>query len=229
MQCSCQNRWSYRLLLFSLGYVELPRDDNTSVLKLISLLPPLSPSFPASLTPTAFSSSPPLFLTSSSLHQKSTSSASSEASETCQSVSECNSPTAVSTACVSSLYWTHSQTCTHRHTGCCTIHLLYSVVESGPWVVLDSRTAGWCGLVMDVKHSDSLVCPFRSLAHAHPSVPFALLSLTLAPSSGLSLSYFLRPPHLTTPLDPTPPHPHQRFLAGRFVFICNFAFGFFSF
>lgn len=71
-----------------------------------------------------------------------------------------------------------------------------------------------------------LVCPFRSLAHAHPSVPFALLSLTLAPSSGLSLSYFLRPPHLTTPLDPTPPHPHQRFLAGRFVFICNFAFGF---
>lgn len=100
---------------------------------------------------------PSLFLTSCSLHQKSTSSASSEASETCQSVSECNSPTAVSTACVSSLYrtHTHSQTRTHRRTGCCTIHLLYSVVGRGPWVVLDSRSAGWCGLVMDVEHSDS--------------------------------------------------------------------------
>uniref|UniRef100_A0A674NH53 MTSS I-BAR domain containing 2a n=1 Tax=Takifugu rubripes TaxID=31033 RepID=A0A674NH53_TAKRU len=42
----------------------------------------------------------------------------------------------------------------------------------------------------------------------------------------LSLLYFLRPPHLNTPPDPTPPHPHQRFLAGRFVFICNFTFGF---
>lgn len=74
-----------------------------------------------------------------------------------------------------------------------------------------------------------LVYPFRSLAHAHPLVPFALLSLTLAPSSGLSLLYFLRPPHLNTPLDPTPPHPHQRFLAGRFVFICNFTLALLSF
>lgn len=155
MQCSCQNRWSYRLLLFNPGDVKLPRVENTSVLKLISLLLPLLPSFLASLMSTAFSSSPPLFLTSSSLHQKSTSSASSEASETCQSVSECNSPTAVSTACLIPLSDTHSQTRTHRHTGCCTIHLLYSVVERGPWVVLDSRSAGWCGLVMDVEHSDS--------------------------------------------------------------------------
>lgn len=73
-----------------------------------------------------------------------------------------------------------------------------------------------------------LVCPFRSLAHAHPLVPFALLSLTLAPSSGLSLSYFLRPPHLTTPPDPTPPHPHQRFLTGRFVCRLQFYFWVFS-
>uniref|UniRef100_A0A7N6BI98 IMD domain-containing protein n=1 Tax=Anabas testudineus TaxID=64144 RepID=A0A7N6BI98_ANATE len=60
-------------------------------------------------------SKPPSPMPSDITSQKSTSSASSEASETCQSVSECNSPTAVSTACISAiylLYWTH----THTHT-----------------------------------------------------------------------------------------------------------------
>uniref|UniRef100_A0A673BAH9 Protein MTSS 2-like n=1 Tax=Sphaeramia orbicularis TaxID=375764 RepID=A0A673BAH9_9TELE len=64
-------------------------------------------------------SKPPSPMPSDITSQKSTSSASSEASETCQSVSECNSPTAVSTACISTinlLNWTHtrkhSQTCT---------------------------------------------------------------------------------------------------------------------
>uniref|UniRef100_A0A8D3BY01 MTSS I-BAR domain containing 2a n=1 Tax=Scophthalmus maximus TaxID=52904 RepID=A0A8D3BY01_SCOMX len=46
-------------------------------------------------------SKPPSPMPSDITSQKSTSSASSEASETCQSVSECNSPTAVSTACIS--------------------------------------------------------------------------------------------------------------------------------
>uniref|UniRef100_A0A3B5KWH0 MTSS I-BAR domain containing 2a n=1 Tax=Xiphophorus couchianus TaxID=32473 RepID=A0A3B5KWH0_9TELE len=45
-------------------------------------------------------SKPPSPMPSDITSQKSTSSASSEASETCQSVSECNSPTAVSTACI---------------------------------------------------------------------------------------------------------------------------------
>lgn len=62
---------------------------------------------------------------------------------------------------------------------------------------------------------------FRSLAR--PSLPSALLSLTLAPS-GLSLSYFLRPHPLTAPLDPTHPLPH---LAGRFVSIGTFSLQFF--
>uniref|UniRef100_A0A3Q2XN10 MTSS I-BAR domain containing 2a n=1 Tax=Hippocampus comes TaxID=109280 RepID=A0A3Q2XN10_HIPCM len=46
-------------------------------------------------------SKPPSPMPSDVTSQKSTSSASSEASETCQSVSECNSPTAVSSACES--------------------------------------------------------------------------------------------------------------------------------
>lgn len=73
-----------------------------------------------------------------------------------------------------------------------------------------------------------LISPFRSLAR--PSLPSALLSLTLAPS-GLSLSYFLRPHPITAPLDPTHPLPHPRFLAGRFVFIgtCHCSFVYFLF
>lgn len=77
------------------------------------------------------------------------------------------------------------------------------------------------------RYSDGLdlISPFRSLAR--PSLPSALLSLTLAPS-GLSLSYFLRPHPITAPLDPTHPLPHPRFLAGRFVFIgtshCSFVY-----
>lgn len=74
-------------------------------------------------------------------------------------------------------------------------------------------------------HGLDLISPFRSLAR--PSLPSALLSLTLAPS-GLSLSYFLRPHPITAPLDPTHPLPHPRFLAGRFVFIgtshCSFVY-----
>ncbi|KAM7414203.1 hypothetical protein PAMA_019157 [Pampus argenteus] len=68
-------------------------------------------------------SKPPSPMPSDITSQKSTSSASSEASETCQSVSECNSPTAVSTACISPIYsvtWTHTrpQTCTRIYTRC---------------------------------------------------------------------------------------------------------------
>uniref|UniRef100_A0A3B3YD57 IMD domain-containing protein n=1 Tax=Poecilia mexicana TaxID=48701 RepID=A0A3B3YD57_9TELE len=56
-------------------------------------------------------SKPPSPMPSDITSQKSTSSASSEASETCQSVSECNSPTAVSTACIlPTLTDTHSHT-----------------------------------------------------------------------------------------------------------------------
>uniref|UniRef100_A0A8C2Z043 MTSS I-BAR domain containing 2a n=1 Tax=Cyclopterus lumpus TaxID=8103 RepID=A0A8C2Z043_CYCLU len=62
-------------------------------------------------------SKPPSPMPSDITSQKSTSSASSEASETCQSVSECNSPTAVSTACISPIYYfTHTHTHTHIHT-----------------------------------------------------------------------------------------------------------------
>lgn len=71
------------------------------------------------------------------------------------------------------------------------------------------------------------VCLFRSLmtrlclssrSLAHPSLPSAPLSLTLAPQ-GLSLSFFLflRPHPIIAPPDPAPPLPHQRFLSGRFV------------
>lgn len=123
---------------------------------------------------------------------------------------------------------TYSQNCTHTHNVLC---ILFIVIYSLKRLV-GSTWQPHCGLTWTIHGYWALwlrlVCPFRSLAHAHPSVPFALLSLTLAPS-GLSLSYFLRPPHLTTPLDPTPPHPHQRFLAGRFVFVCNFTFGFLLF
>lgn len=157
----------------------------------------------------------PLFSTPYTLYQKSTSSsASSEASETCQSVSECNSPTAVSISCILQLYWAH----THTHVLC--IIIIFSLKRP-----LGSTGQLHCSLTWPLHGCWALwlrlVCPFRSLAHVHPSVPFALLSLTLAPS-GLSLSYFLRPPHLTTLLYPTTPHPQQRFQAGRFVFICNF-------
>ena len=95
---------------------------------------------------------------------------------------------------------------------------------SGPCGGFRADLQLWIWVFLSTLDSD-LSVPFRSLAHAHPSAPSALLSLTLAPW-GLSLSYFLRPPHLTTPPDPTPPHPHQRFLAGRFVFICNLTFSF---
>uniref|UniRef100_A0A8C6W0J9 MTSS I-BAR domain containing 2a n=1 Tax=Nothobranchius furzeri TaxID=105023 RepID=A0A8C6W0J9_NOTFU len=66
-------------------------------------------------------SKPPSPMPSDITSQKSTSSASSEASETCQSVSECNSPTAVSTACISYqptclAEHTHTHTHTHAHT-----------------------------------------------------------------------------------------------------------------
>uniref|UniRef100_A0A7N6B540 IMD domain-containing protein n=1 Tax=Anabas testudineus TaxID=64144 RepID=A0A7N6B540_ANATE len=54
-------------------------------------------------------SKPPSPMPSDITSQKSTSSASSEASETCQSVSECNSPTAVSTACISD--WAKLSSC----------------------------------------------------------------------------------------------------------------------
>uniref|UniRef100_A0A669DNC2 MTSS I-BAR domain containing 2a n=1 Tax=Oreochromis niloticus TaxID=8128 RepID=A0A669DNC2_ORENI len=67
-------------------------------------------------------SKPPSPMPSDITSQKSTSSASSEASETCQSVSECNSPTAVSTACISyqrtcfaGRVHTHTHTHTHTH------------------------------------------------------------------------------------------------------------------
>uniref|UniRef100_A0A8C9XDU0 MTSS I-BAR domain containing 2a n=1 Tax=Sander lucioperca TaxID=283035 RepID=A0A8C9XDU0_SANLU len=62
-------------------------------------------------------SKPPSPMPSDITSQKSTSSASSEASETCQSVSECNSPTAVSTVCITPFnlyYWTHTHTHTHQ-------------------------------------------------------------------------------------------------------------------
>uniref|UniRef100_A0A672H7V4 Protein MTSS 2-like n=1 Tax=Salarias fasciatus TaxID=181472 RepID=A0A672H7V4_SALFA len=70
-------------------------------------------------------SKPPSPMPSDITSQKSTSSASSEASETCQSVSECNSPTAVSTACISQQYplaLLDTHTDTHTHTRMQTSH-----------------------------------------------------------------------------------------------------------
>uniref|UniRef100_A0A3P8VK96 MTSS I-BAR domain containing 2a n=1 Tax=Cynoglossus semilaevis TaxID=244447 RepID=A0A3P8VK96_CYNSE len=58
-------------------------------------------------------SKPPSPMPSDIASQKSTSSASSEASETCPSVSECNSPTVVSTACIALTRPTRTQT--HKH------------------------------------------------------------------------------------------------------------------
>lgn len=79
---------------------------------------------------------------------------------------------------------------------------------------LDSASGPHGCRIGTYSHCLNLVSPFRSLAR--PSLPSALLSLTLAPS-GLSLSYFLRPHPIVAPLDPPLPLPHQRFLAGRFV------------
>uniref|UniRef100_A0A7N8X786 MTSS I-BAR domain containing 2a n=1 Tax=Mastacembelus armatus TaxID=205130 RepID=A0A7N8X786_9TELE len=74
-------------------------------------------------------SKPPSPMPSDITSQKSTSSASSEASETCQSVSECNSPTAVSTACIppiNLLYWerTYLRACTHTHAHWASVHCI---------------------------------------------------------------------------------------------------------
>lgn len=99
------------------------------------------------------SSGTSLFFTPSPLSQKSTSSASSEASETCQSVSECNSPTAVSTACVShqstfllALLDTQFQTYTHADVQCISfifsiLFYLGSMALKSLWALHDSRSA----------------------------------------------------------------------------------------
>lgn len=160
MQGSCQNKWSCVLLFFDLGYIETLRDENTPYWNSSALFSNFSPSFfciSYIYLSLPISFSPPLFCPSSPLYQKSTSSASSEASETCQSVSECNSPTAVSTACVSSFYWTYTFTDMHtfRHSSCDAIYSLLSEVKRGLWVLLDSHSADWCELVKDVERSDS--------------------------------------------------------------------------
>lgn len=105
MQRFVQNRRSHRLLYFQSRLrcvcIDPLRDQNTSLLLKLINSHPLRVRL-SSLTP-LFSISSLHFVLHLPRYQKSTSSASSEASETCQSVSECNSPTAVSTACFSSL------------------------------------------------------------------------------------------------------------------------------
>lgn len=97
MQCFCQNKYTAGYTVIfppppDRGCMGPFRDENTSCLKLINTPPTL-------LTPSLWSASVYFLLSRFPLPQKSTSSASSEASETCQSVSECSSPTAVSTVC----------------------------------------------------------------------------------------------------------------------------------
>lgn len=103
------------------------RGENTSCLKLINTSPTL-------LTPSLRSASVCFLLSRFPLPQKSTSSASSEASETCQSVSECSSPTAVSTACAAQAHW---QTHTHWYSH----YSLLPVVQRGPWVPLGENSS----------------------------------------------------------------------------------------
>lgn len=149
-----------------------------------------------SFLPTPFSLFP-LQLHCSLLHlplsQKSTSSASSEASETCQSVSECNSPTAVSTARISyrpTCLAKHTYLQTSTHARCCAMHFPLIVIY-GLKKPVGSSWQPQCSLTWTTHGCGALwlrlICPFRSMAHAHPSVPSALLFLTLAPS-GLYLS-----------------------------------------
>lgn len=176
------------------------------------------------------------------LFQKSSSSASSEASETCQSVSECSSPTTVSIKF--SVHKTFVCWNCQRYFGlsvgpvkvvlligklgstlsllpvsslCC--HQIWSSLPVSACICKATHTKAPMPMskgkgVSCYSDGLDLISPFRSLAR--PSLPSALLSLTLAPSD-LSLSYFLRPHPITAPLDPTHPLPHPRFLAGRFV------------
>lgn len=218
------NKWAYRLLYFQsrLWSIDPLREENTS------LLPQSSGAFLISNTylsasPFPISSSPPLSL----LHLPFPRNQQAQPPLRLQKPASLSASATLLQRLV--LHASHQSTCfightvADMHTGCVediSLITIYSLKSS-----VGSRWQPQCSLTWAIHGYWALwlrlVCPFRSLAHAHPSVPSALLSHTLAPS-GLFLSYFLRPPHLTTPLDPTPPHPHQRFLAGRFVFICIF-------
>lgn len=151
----------------------------------------LSPSFVLSLC-----SSLPLFFTSSSVYQKSTSSASSEASETCQSISECSSPTAVSTACVS--VFGHLQTRMHGNTHCllcidglkrpvdpawCELRMLCTLTQTCLSIPQFGSCSSFGTFRPAFSHTGTITRPFSVILPASPTFKHSPGSNTPSPTS----------------------------------------------